>query len=328
MKPGAFYNKHKLAIITWVYWFLLLYTMAALVWWFVELLEQNNDMFTFKKELLSMQDPNYQAKINFIQAEKDRNITQYLGEGITFMAIMLFGAVFVYRAVRKQILLNEQQQNFMMAITHELKTPIAITRLNLETLQKRKLDSSQQEKLFTNTLQETDRLNDLCDNILLAAQIDSGRYMPVKEDVNISTMAGQSTAFMQSRFPKRTIMNQIEPGIFIRGDQLLLHLLFNNLIENAIKYSPPNTMVRVSLEQSAGSARFSVIDEGIGIPAKEKKKIFDKFYRMGNENTRKTKGTGLGLYLSGKIAEDHDAVISVKDNQPAGTIFVIEFKIK
>ena len=169
---------------------------------------------------------------------------------------------------------NEQyRKEFLQNLSHELKTPIAITRLNLETLQKRKLDSSQQEKLFTNTLQETDRLNDLCDNILLAAQIDSGRYMPVKEDVNISTMAGQSTAFMQSRFPKRTIMNQIEPGIFIRGDQLLLHLLFNNLIENAIKYSPPNTTVRVSMEQSGGSARFSVTDEGIGIPAKEKKKI-------------------------------------------------------
>jgi two-component system, OmpR family, sensor histidine kinase CiaH len=325
MKPGAFYNKHKLSIITWVYWFLLAYSLAALIWWFMELLEQNNDMYSFKKVLISAQDPNYHAKVNFINLEKDRNITQYLGEGITFMAIMLVGAVFVYRAVRKQILLNEQQQNFMMAITHELKTPIAIIRLNLETLQRRKLDFSQQEKLIGNTLIETTRLNDLCDNILLAAQIDAGRYLPHKEEVNISELTEQSAFFLQTRFPKREIIKNIGPGISLSGDSLLLHLLFNNLIENALKYSPSSMPVTVTLGKTEQTARFSVSDMGSGIPDHEKKKIFGKFYRMGNENTRKSKGTGLGLYLSRKIAEDHDASISVIDNQPTGSIFVIEF---
>jgi two-component system, OmpR family, sensor histidine kinase CiaH len=325
MKPGAFYNKHKLVIITWVSWFLLIYTIAALVWWFIELLEQNNSMYTFKKELVSLQDPNYLAKTNFIEQEKDKNITQFVGEGITFLAIMLIGAVFVYRAVRRQIMLNEQQQNFMMAITHELKTPIAITRLNLETLQRRKLDIQQQEKLFRNTLQETERLNDLCDNILLTAQIDSGRYLLNKNELNISELAEQSASFLQTRFPKREVIKNIETGLYLAGDQLLLHLLFNNLIENALKYSPAQSPVRVILKQSAHSIRFEVMDQGNGIPEKEKKKIFEKFYRTGNENTRKTKGTGLGLYLSHKIAKDHGAAISVKDIQPRGSIFVIEF---
>ena len=324
MKFDAFYSKHKLAIVTWVYWFLLMYTMAALVWWFVELLQQNFDMYSFKKELISIQDPNYQSKINFIELEKSRNIAQYLGEGITFMLIMLIGAVFVYRAVRKQILLNEQQQNFMMAITHELKTPIAITRINLETLQKRKLDPQQQEKIFANTMQETDRLNDLCDNILLAAQIESGKYLHEWEEVNISDLAESSTSFLQARFPKRAIVTSFEPGIYIKGDRLLLHLLFNNLVENALKYSPAKTPVYVALEQDH-SPKFTVTDQGSGIPDKEKNKIFLKFYRTGNENTRKAKGTGLGLFLSRKIAEDHGAKISVRDNQPTGSIFAIEF---
>jgi two-component system, OmpR family, sensor histidine kinase CiaH len=327
MKFGAFYSKHKLAIVTWVYWFLLLYTLAALVWWFVELLQQNNEMYSFKKELIAFQDPNYQSKINFIELEKSRNVAQYLGEGIIFMLIMLIGAVFVYRAVRKQILLNEQQQNFMMAITHELKTPIAITRLNLETLQKRKLEPSQQEKIFASTLQETDRLNDLCNNILLAAQIESGKYFHEWEDVNISELASSSIAFLQSRFPKRTVTGNIDPGISIPGDRLMLHLLFNNIVENALKYSPIQSPVHVSLEKGP-VIKLSVIDQGSGIPDNEKKKIFGKFYRTGNENTRKTKGTGLGLYLSRKIAEDHGAIISVRDNRPTGSIFVIEFNMK
>jgi signal transduction histidine kinase len=327
MKIGAYYSKHKLAIVTWVYWFLLLYTTAALIWWFVELLQQNNEMYSFKKELISLKDPNYQSKINFIELEKSRNITQYLGEGVTFMLIMLTGAVFVYRAVRKQILLNEQQQNFMMAITHELKTPIAITRLNLETLQKRKLEPTQQEKILTNTLQETDRLNDLCNNILLAAQIESGKYFHDWEDVNISDLAVSSISFLQLRFPKRTVISNIEPGISIQGDRLMLHLLFNNLVENALKYSPVQSPVNVSLKEIP-AITFSVSDLGGGIPANEQKKIFEKFYRTGNENTRKTKGTGLGLYLSRKIAEDHGAIISVKDNHPTGSTFVIEFNKK
>ena len=324
MKSGAFYSKHKLAIVTLVYWFLLLYIMAALVWWFVELLQQNYEMYAFKKELISLQDPNYQSKMNYIELEKSRNITQYLGEGITFMLITLTGAVFVYQAVRKQILLNEQQQNFMMAITHELKTPIAITRLNLETLQKRKLESFQQEKLFASTLQENERLNDLCNNILLAAQIEAGKYLQDWDDVNISELAEASSNFLQARFPKRNIVISIEPGIIIQGDKLLLHLLFNNLVENAIKYSPAQEPVYVTLAREQTPV-FIVKDQGSGIPDNEKKKIFEKFYRTGNENTRKAKGTGLGLFLSRKIAEDHGAIISVRDNQPTGSIFTIEF---
>jgi signal transduction histidine kinase len=324
MKLGAFYSKHKLAIVTLVYWFLLLYIMAALVWWFVELLQQNYEMYAFKKELISPEDPNYQSKMNYIELEKSRNITQYLGEGITFMLITLTGAVFVYQAVRKQILLNEQQQNFMMAITHELKTPIAITRLNLETLQKRKLESFQQEKLFASTLQENERLNDLCNNILLAAQIEAGKYLQDWDDVNISELAEASSHFLQARFPKRNIVISIEPGIIIQGDKLLLHLLFNNLVENAIKYSPAQEPVYVTLAREKTPV-FTVKDQGSGIPDHEKKKIFEKFYRTGNENTRKAKGTGLGLFLSRKIAEDHGAIISVRDNQPTGSIFTIEF---
>jgi len=327
MKLTAFYSKHKLSIITWVYWFLLLYTLAALVWWFVELLQQNNEMYFFKKGLISIQDPNYQAKLNFIELERSRNVAQYLGEGVIFMLIMLFGALFVYRSVRKQILLNEQQQNFMMAITHELKTPIAITRLNLETLQKRKLDAAQQEKILSNTLQETDRLNDLCNNILLASQMDSGKYLHDWADVDISQLLESSAAFLKKRFPGRPIIVNVEPGIIIPGDKLLLHLLFNNLLENAVKYSPPSSEIQIVLEQ-APVIRMSVADQGSGVPDKEKQKIFDKFYRTGNEITRKAKGTGLGLYLSRKIAAEHGADISVRDNQPVGSIFVIEFNKK
>lgn len=326
MSPSAFYKKNKLKIATWVYWILLLYIIAALVWWFVELYQQNMEMFLFKRELLSLDDPNYRVKMNYIEEEKRRNAAQYLGEGLTFLALMILGAVFVYRAVRRQIRLNEQQHNFMMAVTHELKTPIAITRLNLETMQKRKLDQAQQEKIIDVTLQENARLNDLCENILLVTRMDSGHHVIHKEELDLSELLHQSVRNLRIRFPKREIAEKITGKLFFRGDQLLLQLLFNNLIENAIKYSPADKPVLVSLDKQGHSINLAVADLGSGIPTQDRKNIFEKFYRVGNENTRSTKGTGLGLYLSQKIAEDHDTSIILKDNQPTGSIFTVEFK--
>ena len=325
MKLTAWYKKNKLAIATWVYWFLLLYILAALVWWFIELLQQNNEMYLFKRELLNYQDPNYQTKLNFLDKERQINFAQYLGEGLTFMILTLVGAVFVYRAVRRQIRLKEQQQNFMMAVTHELKTPIAITMLNLETLLKRKLDMGQQEKLISNAIQETGRLNDLCENILLSTRIDSGRYFSNKENIDLSSLIETSANDLRSRFPKRSIQTRLAENCSYLGDPLLLHLLFNNLIENAIKYSGPGDLVEIRLLKTSKGCILQIADHGSGIPEAEKKKIFEKFYRVGSEATRATKGTGLGLYLSQKIAEDHDTVITVTDNQPDGSIFSIEF---
>jgi signal transduction histidine kinase len=227
--------------------------------------------------------------------------------------------------VRKQIKLNEQQQNFMMAVTHELKTPIAITRLNLETLQRRKLESSQQEKIIDVTLQENRRLNDLCENILLVTRMDSGHYKIQVEELDLCELLHSSVTNLQLRFPKRTIEANIAAGITLNGDRLLLQLLFNNLIENAIKYSPAEMPVTVVLTRDQQKARLEIIDRGAGIPDTEKKQVFRKFYRSGNENTRAAKGTGLGLYLSQKIAEDHNTRIQIRDNLPAGTIFTIEF---
>jgi signal transduction histidine kinase len=130
---------------------------------------------------------------------------------------------------------------------------------------------------------------------------------------------------LRSRFPRRTITTAFEEPARYIGDPLLLRLMFNNLIENAVKYSPADSPVEVVLQRTEQRFTLEVKDLGVGIPEPEKKKIFEKFYRLGHEDTRVTQGTGLGLYLSQKIAEDHQAQIKVRDNQPRGSIFVVEF---
>src|SRR5580765_7492926 len=134
--------------------------------------------------------------------------------------------------------MTQQQQNFMMAITHELKTPIAVAKLNLETLQKHKLEENKQQKLIQATLQEANRLNTLTNNILISSQLEGGGYELAKEELDFSLLAATCMLDFHNRFPGRKSETAIEEDTDIKGDALLLQILVNNLLENAVKYSP------------------------------------------------------------------------------------------
>jgi len=313
----------KLRYIFFLYWFLLAYILAALIWWFIALNRQNQQMTKYEMEQLKQADVNYQQEVNKIQTIEKRKNTQYIGEGVTFFLLIIAGAVFVYRAVRRELKISQEQQNFMIAITHELKTPIAVAKLNLETLQKRKLDEQQKQRLLQTTLQETNRLNALCNNMLLSSQIEAGGYRITIEETNISELIAECVQDFITRYPQHEIKSNITADIFIQGDRLLLQMLANNLLDNAIKYSPKDAAVTVLLSESDNKILFRVKDEGKGIIAEERDKIFNKFYRIGNAATRAAKGTGLGLYLSKKIAKQHHGNISVTDNIPNGAIFTV-----
>jgi two-component system, OmpR family, sensor histidine kinase CiaH len=317
-------TKRRLAIVTTVYWVLLVYIIAALVWWFIALQNQNKEMTALRTAELRSDDKNFETQKDAIVLAYKRKTAQYLSEGLTFLALILIGAVYVYRAVRRQIRMQLQQQNFMMAVTHELKTPIAVAQLNLETMQKHKLDDAKQQKLITMTLQETNRLNHLASNILVSSQLEGGKYQLTKEEIDFSSLVSDCVHEFIHRFPERNLKVDLETGIEIIGDPLLLQILVNNLIENALKYSPRGSTITARLKKNR-RVILEIVDEGSGIPDDEKKNVFRKFYRIGNEQTRSAKGTGLGLYLCKKIAHDHRATIHVSDNIPTGSIFTVSF---
>ncbi|HEY4062489.1 MAG TPA: ATP-binding protein [Puia sp.] len=319
------FKKKRLAIATAVYWVLLAYIIALLAFWFIELQTASRQMTNYRLQELKMDDPLYAARLSVIRAEEQRKTAQYIGEGTTFLGLILLGALFVYRQVRRQIRQQMQQQNFMLAVTHELKTPIAITKLNLETLQKHKLDEGRQQKIIQASLQETSRLDTLANNILIASQLEGGGYVQVKEELDLSALVQRSVEDLRRRLPDRKWTCHIEEGLSLRGDTLLLQMLTGNLVENALKYSPREGMITITLKKEKRHILLSVKDEGPGIPDDEKKKVFAKFYRTGQEGTRATKGTGLGLYLCRKIADDHHATIKVTDNSPVGSIFTVTF---
>jgi len=320
-------GESKRKLLTIAYWVFLSYIIAALVWWFFSLYSQNDAMYRLRREHLATAtaSPAYRAELADIENTRRRNNAKYIGEGGTFLLLILIGAVFIYRSVRGQLRAQQQQQNFVMAITHELKTPISVARLNLETLQRYRLDEAKKEKLVNITLQETMRLDSLINNILISSQLDGHSYQAAREDLSFSALVQDVTQQFASRYTERRLERSIEDDIDIHGDPLLLKLLVSNLLENANKYSPRDRPVYLTLRRTDGHTELQVRDEGPGISHDERKNIFKKFYRIGNEQTRKTKGTGLGLYLCKKIAEDHQGRIRVEDNQPQGSNFAVSF---
>jgi signal transduction histidine kinase len=323
----SIYKKKRISRPHLVYWFLLLYIIAALGWWFIALNIQNRQMAEYRLNLLKRDDFDYERQATKIYAERDRKTAGYIGEGLFILIVILVGAVFLYSAIRRQNRIHRQQQNFMMAITHELKTPISIAKLNIETLQKHRLSEAQQEKILRSSLQEINRLNNLTGNILVSAQLEGGSYRFNRESLDMSGVVSDSVAEFAGRFPERNWNMQIDPGIRFTGDPLLIRILVNNLIENAVKYSSPATTVTVLLKKQEGKGMLQVKDEGIGIPEKERKRVFQQFYRVGNEDTRSTQGSGLGLYLCSKIARDHRMTIRISNNAPQGSIFTVSFNL-
>lgn len=316
---------NRLKLVSFIYWFFLTYMIAAFIWWYVSLERQNKEIASIKFQSVQLSDPALKLKVKYIQDFQLRKTKQFIGEGLTFLFLFLLGAIYVYRSLLKQLRYSNQQQNFMMAVTHELKTPIAISHLNIETLLKRTLDPSQQNKLLEATLKETKRLDALSNNILLASQLDMGQYETQKQTIDLSKVVKEGITSFQERFPLRVCNTLIEASIFIQGETLLIQMLLNNLLDNAHKYAPGNTPIDIQLQSVDHKIILVIKDQGIGIPVHDREKIFEKFYRVGEESTRASKGTGLGLYLCKKITAFHDATLQVQPNHLQGSIFTVTF---
>lgn len=316
---------------TIAYTLLFLYVVAAIVFWGYSLRKQNNIVYQLEIEKLELRNiPShseiYKQEMFKIEDKKKRRIKQFYGEESTFLFVILLSAGIVYFAYYRQRQVSKLQQNFMLSVTHELKTPIAGIKLNMQTLDKRKLDETTQQKLIKSSVEETNRLNDLCNNILIATQLDDNKKAIYSEDINLVQLIDEQIAEMTNRYPNLEIITDIQsPSYSFNGDKTLWKMVLSNLMENARKYSPNQTPIEISFLQHANKAILSVKDNGVGIPDEEKSRIFDKFYRIGNENTRKSKGTGLGLYIVKKIVTIYKYDISVRNNTPQGSIFEVTF---
>jgi signal transduction histidine kinase len=316
-----------------IYLLLLGYIVAALSFWWLSLERQSREIYEKEIAALEIARPRFQDEETYrslrreIEIKKGKRSKQYLGEGLTFLVVILIGSSVVYTTQRFSARLARQQNNFMLSVTHELKSPIAAIKLTLQTLQRHRLDEERQSKMLSKCVAEADRLNELCNNVLLSSRVEGGQYSGERRTVDLHDLVEQAVQLYSGRYPGRFRLIPFEAPAIIETDPTLLDLVLHNLMENAVKYTPADSPVELQLLPYSGKWGICVRDRGLGIPDAEKKKIFAKFYRVGNEETRKTKGTGLGLYLSWKIVRQLGGSIFVRDREGGGSIFEIQLPV-
>jgi two-component system, OmpR family, phosphate regulon sensor histidine kinase PhoR len=309
-----------------------LYMLPALVWWANLLWKNNVELYKKEVKILQLTSkvanhdqlvalPQY-AQLEKKQAGKRKMI---IGEGIVFFCFLLGGLWYVYRSYRRTIELNKRQNNFQLSITHELKTPIASMQLVFDTLKKHEnLPTEKVQELAKMGKRESLRLLSLINDILLSAQLER-EWKPNMREVNIQTLAEATVQQLQGLYPNAQFrFNIAENAQNITADEQGMGHVFNNLIENALKYSGPDAQVEIGTSKVGNQMHIAISDNGPGIADTDKLRVFEKFYRSGNEDLRETKGTGLGLFVVKQIIEAHKGTVKIKDNLPKGARFELQ----
>jgi signal transduction histidine kinase len=261
---------------------------------------------------------------NELQNTRNSKIRAWVMEGITLGIITLLISLAMFFYVDKMIQLHAQQNNFLLAVTHELKTPIAASKLAIDTVLKSQ-DPKITERVLALAKGNIARLGRMVDQILLATKFESKFIDPVittfeLHELIVSSIEGLELANEQ----KELITLEIEESLFMKADESMMTIVLRNLITNALKYGQNKSIV-IKAESMSNGFKICVIDYGIGIHDSDKKRVFEKFYRVGDEKTRSQPGSGLGLYLVKKITEIHGGRVTITDSQPAGSTFVLTF---
>jgi len=252
-------------------------------------------------------------------------IFMIIGEGGVFLILLFWGIWWIKKNVWQDLKRAQKEKNFLLAVTHELKTPIAAIRLNSQTLKNRKLTEEQAQDLCADIITESNRLETLVNNILLATQFEQNTSLTNWQTMDFSILVETQIKRFQQLFPERVVNSNIQSNIQMNIEENMLVSLLFNLLENANKYSPASEPISVSLKGNDHLVLLEISDNGMGIPVEERKSVFDKFHRLGNEQTRSQKGTGLGLYIVKEICKAHRAEINISDNTPKGSRFHITF---
>lgn len=310
-----------------IFYLLVIYVLMQFSWWAYMLIDLNKEVVQYRIEMAELAHENpevVETEKKIYDHDLKNRLLMVFGEGSVFLALLLFGIYKTKEAFRKEFSLAKQQKNFLLSITHEFKSPLAAVKLNLQTIQKRELDRSRQQEIIRRALLETERINELVENALFASRLENNNFELHFEKIDLSEyLEFIINEYIERQDHDHSFKTIITPGVFITGDKMALSSMVYNLLENAEKYSPENTSIEISLSRHLHEAVITVRDQGIGINEGDRQRIFEKFYRIGNEDTRSTKGTGLGLFIVQHIVTLHKGTIKVRDNHPKGSIFEI-----
>ena len=245
----------------------------------------------------------------------------------TVLSLLLVGGLglMVFLLVR-EVRLNERQSNFVSAVTHELKTPVASLKLYLDTLQLRDLPESRREDFYRTMRADLDRLHATINNVLNAARY-TDRPVEDPQPLDLARLARRSIELTRTRhqLPRECFRYEGPESLRVRGDAAALETALLNLLDNAVKYSRDPIEVEVELAEAGdGQALLRVRDRGIGISRHHLRLVFNRFYRIGAEVRRSHTGTGLGLFIVRSVVKGHRGTIQAESAGPdRGTTFTI-----
>ncbi|MBX7151541.1 HAMP domain-containing histidine kinase [bacterium] len=265
-----------------------------------------------------------------LDSRSDRKTAMFVSEGVFFCILLLVGIYLMFLAFRREVLLQSYQKNFILSVTHEFKSPLASLKLYIQTLSSREVPLEKRKNFLIHSLHDVERLEKLVENVLEAARLDRDDYQYVMKPLDLSEVAQQSLKKIEHYANEETVQldTDIHSSVVIKGDQHAIYSVFDNLIENAVKYSVTPKKISIKLYTLQRQAVFEIRDNGVGIEKKEMEWIFQKFYRVGNEMTRNTKGTGIGLFIVKKIVTRHKGDIRVhSDGLNQGTTFTVTFPL-
>lgn len=305
---------------------------------FANLLFSENPSEALKTELLQryphlMFDANEagfslnQDLVKSFAAEQNSSSRMFAYEGPFFVIVVLIGLWIIARSLRTERELKTRQQNFLSAITHEFKTPISTLRLLIQTALMRNLAPEKQRDYLERMEAELSRLEQTSEQVLASARLEQSSEATVLEPLELNSLVqglvGKVRSGLEARGAELKVVYNPEP-LPVSVDSSAMSVVLNNLLDNAVKYSPSAPkLVTVRLLAQDDLAIVQVEDQGMGVSEQEMKHIFDRFYRVGSEMTRNSKGVGLGLHLVKSITEAMNGWVRVEANDPQGTRFSI-----
>lgn len=292
-----------------VFTVLAAYVLIQFLWWAYLLLSLNTDYYLMKEELYLAW--GVQPDISPSE-ELSRKQWMIAGEGAIFLLLLIVGIFISARYMKRDMRLIRLQRNFLLSVTHELKTPVASTKLYLQTLQKRQLDPDKKTEIIARALRGNQRLETLVEKIILATQLEQSHFRPEIVEVPLLPIVENAVEVLKALdSDQHSFTLNISPDLVILADAMALDAMCVNLLENAVKYSPAGSEIVISADKRNNQFVFTVENEGFISPSDEKQ-VFTKFFRVGNEETRTTRGTGVGLFLVRELAAAHGGKVSLK----------------
>ena len=253
-----------------------------------------------------------------------KRVFMIISEGFVFFLILILGLWKIRSSIKKDLKFSERQNNFLLSVTHELKTPLAANKLYLQTVVKRDLDAEKRTELIEKAIAENQRLEAMIDNILNASRLENRSIQVHKELFELSKLFHEIADRFNKSLQSEIIQLDVLQHVSIEADKFMIETIVNNLIENALKYAGNQLPILLYLKKTENSRIvFGVKDQGPGVNSSFQSEIFHKFVRAGNEETRSQKGTGLGLFIVAELVRIHGGKITYKNNQPVGANFEI-----